>query len=179
MTAASTRSPGKVLLADIGGTNARFAVLAGGTVGMVAHMAVRKFGGFREALGAYLGGLPEVGRIGGAILAAAGVVQNGRCALTNSSWVIDADELRAAHGFSTVRLINDFEAVGWALPVLSRDQLLQIGGGSRSRGRRWRRSAPARGLEWRSASRTPPVTSCFRARVAIRRWPAARRGRML
>ena len=129
MTAASTRSPGKVLLADIGGTNARFAVLAGGTVGMVAHMAVRKFGGFREALGAYLGGLPEVDRIGGAILAAAGVVQNGRCALTNSSWVIDADELRAAHGFSTVRLINDFEAVGWALPVLSRDQLLQIGGG--------------------------------------------------
>ena len=129
MKAASTRSIRKVLLADIGGTNARFAVLAGGTVGMITHMAVRDYGSFREALGVYLGGLPEVGEIRGAILAAAGVVQNDRCALTNSSWVIDAGELRAAHGFSTVRLINDFEAVAWALPVLSRDQLFQIGGG--------------------------------------------------
>src|SRR5512146_2175116 len=84
MKAASTRSPGKVLLADIGGTNARFAVLAGGTVDMVAHMAVRDYGGFRDALVAYLGGLPEAGEIRAAILAAAGVVQNGRCALTNS-----------------------------------------------------------------------------------------------
>jgi glucokinase len=127
MKAAPTPSPGKVLLADIGGTNARFAVLAGVTVDRVAHMAVRDHGSFGEALVAYLGGLPE--KIHAAILAAAGVVQNGRCALTNSSWVIDAGELRDAHGFSTVRLINDFEAVAWALPMLARDQLLQIGGG--------------------------------------------------
>ena len=31
-------------------------------------------------------------------------------------------------GFPSVHLINDFEAVAWALPVLSRDKLLQIGG---------------------------------------------------
>jgi glucokinase len=128
MRAAPTRSIRKVLLADIGGTNARFAILAGGTVGMIAHMAVRDYGSFRDALGVYPGGLPKVGRIRGAILAAAGVVQNSRCTLTNSSWVIDAGELRTAHGFSTVRLINDFEAVAWALPVLSHDQLFQIGG---------------------------------------------------
>ena len=118
-----------VLLADIGGTNARFAVLTGGTVGPVAHMAVSDYGRFREALDAYLGRVPKAGGMRAAILAAAGVVQNGRCALTNSSWVIDAAELRAAYGFSTVRLINDFEAVAWSLPVLSRDQLLQTGGG--------------------------------------------------
>ena len=123
------RTARKVLLADIGGTNARFAVLADGTVDMVAHMAVRDYGSFREALGAYLGDMPEAGAIRAAILAASGVVQNDRCVLTNSSWVIDAAELRAACGFSTVRLINDFEAVAWSLPVLSRDKLLQIGGG--------------------------------------------------
>ena len=80
----------KVLLADIGGTNARFALLAGGSVGMVAHMAVSDYGSFREALGAYLGSLPEAETISAAILAAAGVIRNGRCALTNNSWVIDA-----------------------------------------------------------------------------------------
>ena len=47
----------KVLLADIGGTNARFALLAGGTVGTIAHMAVSDYGSFHEALGVYLGSI--------------------------------------------------------------------------------------------------------------------------
>jgi glucokinase len=91
-------------------------------------MAVSDYGSFCEALNAYLRNLPEAGTIRAAILAASGVVQNDRCALTNNPWVIDAAELRAAYGFLTVRLINDFEAVAWSLPRLSRDQLLQIGG---------------------------------------------------
>jgi glucokinase len=81
MNTASPRSTQNVLLADIGGTNARFAVLAGGTVGGVARMAVRDYRSFRVALAEYLRGLPEAGKIGAAILAAAGVVQNDRCAL--------------------------------------------------------------------------------------------------
>jgi glucokinase len=128
---AACSGPGirKVLLADIGGTNARFALLAGGTVGEIAHMAVSDHGSFREALDKYLGHLPEAGTIHAAILAVSGAVRNGRCVLTNNPWVIDAAELRVAYGFSTVRLINDFEAVAWSLPVLSRDKLLQVGGG--------------------------------------------------
>lgn len=128
MTAVSTQRSIRALLADIGGTNARFAILAGGTVGMVAHMAVRDYGSFREALNAYLGRVPEAGTIRAAILAVAGAVQNGHCALTNNPWVIDAAELRATYGFSTVRLINDFEAVAWSLPRLSPETLRQIGG---------------------------------------------------
>ena len=128
MTAVSARRSIQVLLADIGGTNARFAILAEGTVGIVTHMAVRDYGSFREALDAYLGRLPEADTIRAAILAVAGAAQNGRCALTNSPWVIDAAELRAGYGFSTVRLINDFEAVAWSLPRLSPGKLLQLGG---------------------------------------------------
>ena len=130
MKKASTGSSGnRVLLADIGGTNARFAVLAGGTVGMVAHMAVGGYSSFGEALGAYLGGLPQPGTIRAAILAVAGVVENGHCNLTNNSWVVDAAELRAAYGFSDVRLLNDFEAVAWSLPGLPPEKLLPLGGG--------------------------------------------------
>jgi glucokinase len=129
MKAASTgRSIQNVLLADIGGTNARFAVLAEGTVGTVARLAVSDYGSFHEALNKYLGNLPEAGAIRAAILAVSGAIQNGRSALTNNPWVIDAAELRATCGFSTVRLINDFEAVAWSLPRLSPDQLLRIGG---------------------------------------------------
>lgn len=119
---------GKALLADIGGTNARFAVLADGEIHAVAHMAVSAYSTFPEALDAYLGGLPDPGSIRAAILAASGAIQNDRCALTNNSWVIDGSELRQAHGFSNVRLINDFEAVAWALPALPPDKLLPLGG---------------------------------------------------
>jgi glucokinase len=118
----------KVLLADIGGTNARFALLANGTVGTVTHMAVSDYGSFGEALSVYLGRIPEAGTVRAAILAVSGAVQSDHCALTNNPWVIDAADLRAVYGFSTVRLINDFEAVAWSLPRLSPDKLLQIGG---------------------------------------------------
>jgi glucokinase len=130
MNAASSGSAiRKVLLADIGGTNARFALLASGVMGTIVHMAVSDYGTFREALDKYLGNLPEASAPRAAILAVSGAVQNGRIALTNNPWVIDATELRAVYGLSTVRLINDFEAVAWSLPVLSGDGLLQVGGG--------------------------------------------------
>jgi glucokinase len=136
----------KVLLADIGGTNARFAVLAGGTLATIVHMAVSDYGSFREALDKYLGNLPEAGTIGATILAVSGPVQDGRCALSNNPWVIDAADLRAAYGFSTVRLINDFEAVAWALPRLSHDKLLQVGGGQRVVGAPLAALGPGTGL---------------------------------
>ncbi|MGP8119145.1 MAG: glucokinase [Xanthobacteraceae bacterium] len=144
MTAAASRSA--VLLADIGGTNARFALLAGGTVGTVTHMAVGDHGSFGAALSAYLGSRKEAGTIGAAIVAASGVVRDGRCRLTNNPWVIDAAELRAACGFSTVRLINDFEAVAWSLPALSGDKLLQVGGGQPVAGAARAAGGPGTGL---------------------------------
>jgi glucokinase len=123
-----TRTQGKVLLADIGGTNARFAVLDDGTVGAMTHLAVRDYASFHGAVDAYLAKLPDAGTIRAAIIAVAGVVENGRGVLTNSSWVIDAAELRAVYGFSPARLVNDFEAVAWSLPHLAADRLRQIGG---------------------------------------------------
>ncbi|MBR0992405.1 glucokinase [Bradyrhizobium japonicum] len=127
-------SPPTVLLADVGGTNARFALLIDGSISATAHMAVRDYATFQQALAAYLGALAEGGAPAHAILAASGVVQDGRCALTNNAWVIDAEDLRRTHGFSTVRLINDFEAVAWALPRLGTSSLLQLGGRQRIAG---------------------------------------------
>lgn len=128
MTARASQSRDPVLLADIGGTNARFAVLADGVVGPIAHMAVSDHDNFSAALGAYLGNRADVARIDSAVLAASGIVRDNRCALTNNSWVIDAAELRSSHGLSRVRLINDFEAVAWSLRGLSPDRLLALGG---------------------------------------------------
>lgn len=147
MKAASPARTGrKALLADIGGTNARFALLADGKVGAVAHMAVSDHDSFGEALGVYLRDLPAIGTIDAAILAASGPIRHGRCALTNNSWVIDAAELRRAHGFSTIRLINDFEAVAWALPSIPCDSLLPLGGRQRVPGAPLAALGPGTGL---------------------------------
>ncbi len=72
--------------------------------------------------------MSDAGSIRAAIIAVAGAVQNGRCVLTNNSWVIDAAELSAAYGFSTAQLVNDFEAVAWSLPHIATEKLRQIGG---------------------------------------------------
>ncbi|MDN4983022.1 glucokinase [Bradyrhizobium arachidis] len=134
------------LLADIGGTNARFALLTDGKLSTIAHTAVSNHGTFPEALAAYLGDRAKAGAIQHAILAASGPVQNGRCALTNNSWVIDAEQLRGAHGFSSVRLINDFEAVALALPHLAPGSLLQLGGRDRVAGAPLAAIGPGTGL---------------------------------
>ena len=124
----SDRGGGKrILLADIGGTNARFAALDGAELGPVAHIAAAEYGLFADALRAYLE--TAGGRFDAAVLAVAGVVSGGRCALTNNPWVIDAAELQAAFGFARVRLINDFEAIAWALPHFPARDLFRIGGG--------------------------------------------------
>lgn len=144
MTAASSKAT--TLLADIGGTNARFALLADGKIGPISHIAVGDFGTFQQALAAYLGDTAPPGTIRNAIFAASGPVQNGRCALTNNSWIIDAAELCADYGFSSVRLINDFEAAGWALAHLPPGSLLPLGGRERVAGTPLAALGPGTGL---------------------------------
>ena len=56
-----------VLLADIGGTNARFAILADGMVREIVRMAVSDYRSFPAVLSAYLGKLPAAGLIRSAI----------------------------------------------------------------------------------------------------------------
>jgi glucokinase len=115
-----------ILLADVGGTNVRFAVLRGTAVGPVTHLEVAAYAAFADAMAAYLAG--PGGTVRGAVLAVAGVVTGERCPLTNNDWIVDAGELRARFGLSFVHLVNDFEAIAWALPQLAQSDLKQIGG---------------------------------------------------
>lgn len=129
MSSRPAPDPERVLLADAGGTNVRFAVLRGGGLGPITYMAVRDHHSFADALGIFLAGQADHAKIGRAIFAVAGVVEPHRCALTNNSWVVDSTELRARFGLAEIRLINDFEAIAWTLPHLMPGDLHKIGGG--------------------------------------------------
>jgi glucokinase len=118
-----------VVLADVGGTNVRFALLTGGMLGPIEHMAVRDHRRFSDALAAFIAGQTQGAAIRRAVFAVAGVVEGERCALTNNLWVVDAAELRARFGFNSIHIIYDFEAIAWSLPHLTRNDLRAVGGG--------------------------------------------------
>ena len=120
------------LLADIGGTNARFALLTEAGLGPPLILPVAGFATTEGALSEALARLaPEEG-VTQAVLAIAGPVpEDGTPArLTNASWHFDAAALAARFALDRVRVVNDFLAQAHALPHLNGADLRRIGGGA-------------------------------------------------
>jgi glucokinase len=69
-----------------------------------------------------------------AAFAIAGPVQSDRCAATNLAWVVDARELERDLGLRRAVLLNDLEAIAWAVPALGSAQLLELQPGDGSEG---------------------------------------------
>lgn len=108
------------LIGDIGGTQARFALATAGRYGTVVALRVA---GHATPLAAITTALARLGPARAAILAIAGPIENTRARLTNGDWAFDAPALAAALGLTSVRLVNDLEAMAWALPALTPDDL--------------------------------------------------------
>ncbi len=106
------------LLADIGATNARFALLTGSALGPVQSFLVAEYPHFLDAATAFLSEHRDGAPLSGAVLAVAGPVDRNRCIMTNSAWVIDGAEVTDNLGLAAVRVLNDFEATASALPHL-------------------------------------------------------------
>lgn len=115
------------LLADIGGTNVRFALVCNGALGPIHRFDVRAHAGIVPALRGFLDDHAATVSVDVAFLAVAGPVEKGSCRLTNSRWLVDAAELKREFGFSTVRLVNDLEAVALSLPHLRPSELHLVG----------------------------------------------------
>jgi glucokinase len=118
----------QALLADIGGTNARLALLDRNGIGQIEHLRVADYASAGLAIGAFLGRHDIVAREAAAVIAVAGPVESGCAALTNSSWQFDAANLQREFGFHGVHLLNDFEAQAWSLPALGPADLVSLGG---------------------------------------------------
>lgn len=121
------RNEDRILLADIGGTNARFALAQGAEIGPVEHTKAADHSTAPEAITAFLSRHAAKGPVTAAVLGVAGTVENGRVSMTNSGWIIDSAELRSAFGFKAVHVLNDFEVAAWSLPVLRYADLFALG----------------------------------------------------
>jgi glucokinase len=115
-----------ILIADIGGTNARFALLDEAGHGTPHSVPLAGFTGIAAAIAAFLAGQDRTPRE--AVLAVAGPVMGNRVRLTNRGWWVDGVEIATALGLGRVRVVDDVEALSWSLPRLGGADLQPLGG---------------------------------------------------
>jgi glucokinase len=123
-----------VLAGDVGGTTTRLGTFdfSGTRPQRLALRTydTRDFGGVAEMAAAFVRHERiDPLSIASACFGAAGPVSNGVAQLTNTPVRVDAAEIAQAIGVANVALLNDLEALAYAVPVLSSDEVhvLQAG----------------------------------------------------
>lgn len=116
------------MVADIGGTHARFALADLATLELthISHAPCFRHDTLEAALRDYLGSLDD--RPDQAVLAVAAPVTDEEVRLTNSQWSFHKSDLCRSCGFKTIHVVNDFEALALSLPALAPAELYQLGG---------------------------------------------------
>lgn len=129
---------GPVLLADVGGTNVRFALADPLRAQPLLAESVRRyrvvdFATFTDAALAYLGECGARARRG--VFAFAGQVRDGEVQVTNHNWSVSRERVRAELALDSAVFVNDFAAMSLCVPLLTAADVHSIG------------DAPTRSLE--------------------------------
>jgi glucokinase len=119
------------LLADIGGTNVRFALLPpnGGRPERETNLVCADFDGLEQAARHYLSlvGSPTVTE---AAIDVATAVTGDFVKLTNSPWAFSIEQTRRQLGLRRLVVLNDFTALALSVPQLEPGELRQVGRGA-------------------------------------------------
>ena len=116
------------LVGDIGGTNARLALVdEDGHIRHPRTFAAADHGSLIEVVGHYLDAVAGGKVPPRAVLAVAGPVLDGEISFTNLDWRISEGELVGTFGFEVAKLVNDFAAQALAAPALGAADLVRLG----------------------------------------------------
>ncbi|HTK13130.1 MAG TPA: ROK family protein [Xanthobacteraceae bacterium] len=114
------------LIADIGGTNSRFALVeAQGQPQQVRTYEDDDFKNLEGVVTRYLKDTEAAPTIG--IFAVAAPITGPDIALTNRDWRFNVDAVAQQFGLSRLHVLNDFEAAAWALTRLEDSEMRAIG----------------------------------------------------
>ena len=118
------------LIADIGGTNARFALVEEGSTSPQYERTL-SCANYRTLIDAVLAYLEDVSQPmpESASLAIATPVSNDRVVMTNHIWDLSLEETRKSLGLKSLKVLNDYTALALSLPYLAKDDFHQVGGG--------------------------------------------------
>jgi glucokinase len=126
----------RVLVGDIGATKTSLAVadITGEHIELhePRSYASASWPGLEQCAHAYLDETSLACERGA--FAVAGPVNEDRCATTNLAWVVEARTLEAELKLERACLLNDLEAVAWAIPALGSARLEELQAGDGSRG---------------------------------------------
>lgn len=116
------------LVGDVGGTNARLAVVdSTGRIRNPKTYPAQEYGSLTEVIAEYLETTVGRQKLQSAALAVAGPVVDGEIEFTNLDWRVSEGELIGTFEFHAAKLINDFAAQALAAPVLDEGDLRPIG----------------------------------------------------
>jgi glucokinase len=118
------------LLADIGATNTRFALLTNSEITHTQIFPVADYETGAEAITAYLAQISVDARPTEAAMAVAGPLMGDRIVMSNSPWTFSIADLKQQFGWTTLHIINDFAANALAVPKLTEGDLIKVGGGA-------------------------------------------------
>lgn len=120
------------LVADIGGTNARFALVGNSqnTLLEARNLVCADYPTIVDAIKAYLE-MVSVAQPDRAALSIATAVAGDSLKMTNHNWRFSVSETRQALGFDSLKVLNDYTALALALPFIPDEECLQIGQGER------------------------------------------------
>ncbi|GLR12790.1 hypothetical protein GCM10007907_15800 [Chitinimonas prasina] len=119
------------LLADVGGTNVRFALIraAGAPISDERNLVCADYPGPYEAARAYLDPLAVAPRW--AAIGIATPLSGDAVKMTNNHWAFSQAALQAQLQLDELTVINDFTALALSLPLLTDEELVKVGGGER------------------------------------------------
>lgn len=118
-----------ILVADIGGTNARFGLIDDTGIHDPRIFRCADFPSAQAAAEAYLDTVRPAERPRQGAFCIAGPVTGDVITPTNLPWGFSVETVRAALGFERLRVINDFTAVALSIPRLTDADRRQVGDG--------------------------------------------------
>lgn len=126
------------LVADIGGTHARFALVLPGQLHLEQQitLVLDEFDSIESAINTYLHQveIESEQKPINACLAIASPITGDRVSMTNGHWQFSQSGLKSSLGLEQLLVINDFAAQAYATLHLQPDQLFKIGGGQSRQG---------------------------------------------
>ena len=119
-----------MLVADIGGTNARFSIVSGKddqgyTIGQFKELSTGQYETLEAALEDYLDSIAGEAPVS-ACVAIAAPVTGDLITMTNNSWQFSMQVVKQSFGFKRFEVLNDFAALANSVPHLAEDNLVEI-----------------------------------------------------
>jgi len=118
------------LLADIGGTNTRCAIVGmDDTPVAIEVFENRCFSNLSELLTRYIESLPADSKPSSGTFAVAAPIRGDAVQMINIDWQFSTESLRQSLRMEQLQLLNDFEALAIGLPHLKPTEIRQVGSG--------------------------------------------------